>query len=152
MNFYLLLCFQLDFYSQLKKQNPICQVGLQAFEKLKPYYIRQLKEINTCAYKYHVEMGELRQGFNNMRINTKGIHGKGCTCSCDIYISTILGECRVDGYQFVGVIDKWNFIVCPLNDSPWHNPRCLEGNCPEYGIDMLMTYPIEENVTCSKFM
>jgi hypothetical protein len=42
--------------------------------------------------------------------------------------------------------------VCPLNDSPWHNPRCLEGNCPKCGIDMLMICPVEKNVICSKLM
>jgi hypothetical protein len=34
-------------------------ISLRAFEKLKPYYVRRLKEHNTCAYKYHMEMVEL---------------------------------------------------------------------------------------------
>jgi hypothetical protein len=34
-----------------------CKVGLRAFEKLKPYYVRRLKEHNTCACKYYIENG-----------------------------------------------------------------------------------------------
>jgi hypothetical protein len=48
------------------KEHPNYQVGLQGFEKIKPYYVRKLKAQNTCACKYHVEMAELRHGFNNM--------------------------------------------------------------------------------------
>jgi hypothetical protein len=41
-------------------------VKLRAFEKFKPYYVRKLKEGNTYACKYHVQMVELQDGFNNI--------------------------------------------------------------------------------------
>jgi hypothetical protein len=70
------MCFeQLDFYTWFLKECPNYQVGLRAFEKLKPYYVRRLKNWNICAYKYLVEMVELRHGFNNMQSTTKSIHG-----------------------------------------------------------------------------
>jgi hypothetical protein len=49
---------QLDFYRYFVKAHGK-KVGLRAFEKLKPYYVRKLKERNTCSCKYHVEMVEL---------------------------------------------------------------------------------------------
>jgi hypothetical protein len=65
----------LDFYTRFLKEHPNCQIGPWAFEKFKSYYVRRLKEWNTCAYKYHVEMVELKHGFDNMQFVTKGIHG-----------------------------------------------------------------------------
>jgi len=54
---WLSMCFQqLDFYTQFLKEHPNCQIGLQPFEKFKPYYMMRLKEWNTCACKYHIEM------------------------------------------------------------------------------------------------
>jgi hypothetical protein len=58
----------LDFYTQFVKEHGGCKVGLHTFEKFKSFYVRQLKEKNIYAYKYHVEMVELRLGFNNMRM------------------------------------------------------------------------------------
>jgi hypothetical protein len=34
-------------------------MGVEAFEKLKSYYVYKIMEWNTCACKYHVEMIEL---------------------------------------------------------------------------------------------
>jgi hypothetical protein len=38
------------------KEHPNCQVEVQAFENLKPYYVRISKEWNIYACKHHVEM------------------------------------------------------------------------------------------------
>jgi hypothetical protein len=66
-----------------------CKVGLRAFEKLKPYYVKRLKEHNTCTSKYHTEMVELQHGFNNMQTTSKGVHGRMCPCNCDICFNEI---------------------------------------------------------------
>jgi hypothetical protein len=71
------------------KANTSCQVGLQSFKGLKPYYVCQLKEKNTCTYKYHFEVAKLRVGFNNMHTNSKGVHGQNCRCDCDVCFSVI---------------------------------------------------------------
>jgi hypothetical protein len=52
------------------------KVGLRAFKKLKPYYAKRLKERNTCACKYHMEMMELQHGFNDMQTTSKLVHGR----------------------------------------------------------------------------
>jgi hypothetical protein len=134
----------MDFYSQFMKVNTSCQVGLWAFEGLKLYYVHQLKERNTCACKHHVEMAELRLGFNNMRIGSKGVHGQNCTCDCDVCFNvTPSVVCQVEKRQFVGLTDMWDSILCPMENSAWHNPSCVKGNCNECGIDMLMTCLME---------
>jgi hypothetical protein len=56
-------------------------------------------------------------------------------------ISTIPRECMVD---------IWDSILCPVDDSPWHNPSCLNGTCAQCGIDML-TYLVEEDAIYSQF-
>ncbi len=69
------------------------KVGLQAFEKLKPYYVKRLKECNTCTCKYHTKMVELQHGFKNMQISSKGAPGRTSNCDCDICCSKTLRHC-----------------------------------------------------------
>ncbi len=110
--------------------------------------------MNTCTCKYHMEMVELILRFSNMcNGGTKGVHGTQCICACDICsINIVLGEYIVDRCQFSGVINMWNSILCPVDDSPWHNPSCLKGTCAQCGNDILLTYFVEEDATCSQLM
>jgi hypothetical protein len=45
-----------------------------------------------------------------------------------------------------------NSILCLVDDSPWHNPSCLKRTRVQSGIEMLLIYPIEEDITCSQLM
>lgn len=83
--------------------------------------MRRLKERNTCAYKYHVEMVELKHGFNNKQSTIKGIHGRNCNYDCDICQGSLLGQCSADHCQFSRLIDLWTLILYPPHDSQWHN-------------------------------
>jgi hypothetical protein len=129
-----------------------CKVGLQAFEKRKPYYVKKLKEHNTCACKYHTKMVELQDGFNNLRIASKGVHGRLCNCNYDICCSKILGHCITKRVQFSKLIDMWTLSLYPMEDYVWHNPCCLKGECLNCGVNMLMTCPVEENKHLAFFM
>jgi hypothetical protein len=51
------------------------QVRLQSFEKLKPWFIKRLKD--SCYYSYHVQMEKLKDGYNSMRI---GFFHQNCEC------------------------------------------------------------------------
>jgi hypothetical protein len=149
----LIWALQMDFYTQFLKANTSCQVGLQAFDGLKPYYVRQLKERNTCACKYHVDMVELKLGFNNMCSGSKGLHGQNCICDCDVCFNVILGDkCQAKKCQFVGLTNMWDSILCLVENLAWHNPNCVKGNCNECEINMLMTCPMEENNTSTSLM
>jgi hypothetical protein len=91
----------LDFYTRFMKAHVEGKVGLRTFEKLKPYYVRRLKECNTCTCKYYIKMLELRHGFNNMWITSKGVHGKACNYSCDVCSSKFRGIALLNGHNFL---------------------------------------------------
>jgi hypothetical protein len=136
---------QLDFYTQFMKVHVKCKVGLQAFEKLKPYYVKRHEECNTCTCKYHSKMVELQHGFNNMWIASKGVHGRICNYNCDICCSEIPRHCIAKQVQFSRLIDMWTLNLFPMEDSAWHSPCCLKGECLNCGVNMFMTCLTEEN-------
>ncbi len=127
-------------------------VGLRAFQKLKPYYVYKLKEKNTCTCKYHVEMVELQDGFNNMWGESKWIHGKHCTYKCDVCCNSTLGVCKATCTTVQSLTNMQTFILCPLGDSTFHNLACLKGECEDCGIDMLMTCLGEDDERNGKMM
>jgi hypothetical protein len=87
-----------------------------------------------------------------MRTTSKGVHGRMCNCNYDIYYSEALGHCIAEQVQFFGLINMWALNLCPMEDSIWHNPRCLKGECLNCGVDMLITCPIEENKHLTLYM
>ena len=143
---------QLEFHARFREANEQSQVGLRAFELLKPYYVRRLKERNTCACGYHCEMAELRTGWNNMRTATKGIHGRHCDCTCEVCMSPAPSEsgtsdqgsrCHADLTHFTGLTDMWHSVLCPVEADGWHSPKCIKGTCDICGVDMLQLCPRE---------
>jgi len=74
----------IDFYVQTKffLRFYVCHfwvvIGQHAFEKLKPFFVRRMKDHTTCCI-YHVEIDELCITFNNMQ---KSTHGSDCACKC----------------------------------------------------------------------
>jgi hypothetical protein len=56
-------------------------VGKQTFEGLKLFFVKPMKERNTCCI-YHVEMEELRLGLNNMKAKSSLHHNDACECRC----------------------------------------------------------------------
>lgn len=148
------MVLQLDFYIRFRAKHEVCEVSLCLFEKFKPYYIRRLKERNTCACIYHCEMVGLRYGFNNMRTSTKGIHGSHCSCTCEICLAPVYlernqgphGSCCADLTHVTGLTDFWHSVLCPIEDDGWHHPHCLRGKCDQCGVEnALMLCPLEES-------
>jgi hypothetical protein len=107
----------LDIFTKFIKEYPSCNVKLQAFKKLKPFYVWILRKCNTYAYKYDVEMVELLQGFNSMKTSNKGIHGKYCGCDCDVCSNSMVGQFTTKQNQFLGLGDMWSSILCHVLDS-----------------------------------
>jgi hypothetical protein len=134
------------------KEREGCKVGLRAFEKLKLFYVKQVKERNTYAYKYHVEMAELKLGFNNMRMALRGVHGKHYECNCDMCTNANSVLCMVEKCTFYGLIDFWTSVLCPLDDVTWHQQLCLKGDCEDYGVDMLFICPLKEDANLTSLM
>jgi hypothetical protein len=75
------IALQLGFFIALKEIHPNTKILLIAFSNLKPWFVRHMKEWNTCCYHYHTELVELRIGLNNMRSNNADVHGN-CPCKC----------------------------------------------------------------------
>ncbi len=76
---------------------------------------------------------------------SKGIHGKQCNCTCDVCGSSILGVFAASYITFQGLTDMWTSILCPMKDFTFHAFNCLKGECDSYGIDMLITWPDEDD-------
>jgi hypothetical protein len=55
------------FFLRSQKAHPLVIVGKRAFDALRPFWVKRMKERNVCCYIYHVEMEELKVGFNHMR-------------------------------------------------------------------------------------
>jgi hypothetical protein len=80
----ILVILQLDFYTILKVVHLVVDIGLISFDKLKLYFVKQLHDFNSCCYKYHQEMAEIKVGFNNMHVASvhHGLQNSTCTCGC----------------------------------------------------------------------
>ena len=149
---------QLEFHARFREANEHREVGLRAFELLKPFYVRRLKERNTCACRYHCEMAELRIGWNNMRTATRGIHGHHCRCDCEVCTRppTSAGgtedqrrTCHAELSHFTGLTDMWHSVLCPVEADGWHARKCIKGACDLCGVDMLQLCPREMDSTDS---
>ncbi len=55
---------------------------LTRFHNMKLWFVKRLKEWNTCCYKYHREVNELRLGANNMKTIGNNVHNH-CACLCE---------------------------------------------------------------------
>jgi hypothetical protein len=123
---------QLDLYTWFMKEHGGLQGGLACIWKIEVVLCqRQLKERNTCAYKYHVEMVKLKLGFNNMRMALWGVHGKHCVCNCDIFTNASSVLCMAEKCTFFGITNFWTSMLCPLDDVTCHQQLCLKGDCED---------------------
>jgi hypothetical protein len=96
-------------------------------------------------------MLELKDGFNNMCKESKGVHGKICNCVC--VASSTPSICKVGCSTFQGLIDMWMSILCPTkNSNAFHDLKCLKGECGNCGVDMLIICPKEEDWKSEKIM
>jgi hypothetical protein len=91
-------------------------IELTTFSYLKPWFVKRIKEWSTCCYRYHIELMELKIGFNNMCSKTKGIHANcGCSCvdvCCPIDAQDVT-KCCASQITFLGLTKPCNFILCP---------------------------------------
>jgi hypothetical protein len=57
-----------------KEKHLHVQVMLSKFQSLKPWFVKNFYEWNTCCC-YHIEISELKEGVNGIRSRGKGIYG-----------------------------------------------------------------------------
>ena len=114
-----------------KDQHPSINLGFRKFQGLKPFFVRKLKERNTCCCVYHIKMDMLRLGVNNMRTNSEGIHGDGCVCTCEVCRPNGSGNrCNARNMTYGTISKLWRSCVCEKQpSSEWHNRTCLVRTC-----------------------
>jgi len=108
--------------------------------------VKRLKERNTCCCIYHVEIMELLEALNLMRLKLR-LHDF-CTYTCDYEeickpIEVSGNGCQGKEVRYIGTTELWKLIVCPKDEfAEWHAQDCLFGDCD---VDYLPIFPIEED-------
>lgn len=135
---------QTQLFLRFKESHPECRVKLRAFEKLKPWYVKTLKDQNTCCCVAHVEMDLMREGLNALRDSMRGLHARsGCTCPCEV-CNTEVGICHAHTHVFERLTLLWLACVCPKGElDKWHNLECVMGRCQDCGVKRLKLCPDE---------
>jgi hypothetical protein len=54
---------------------------LSNFQYLKPWFVKKLHEWNIWCCRYHIEINELKENFNGIKSQAKGVYGQ-CKRSC----------------------------------------------------------------------
>lgn len=120
------------------------KVGQRSFEKLKPWFVRKLKDQNTCCCVYHIQLMYFKDAFNIMRSSAFGFHGKSCTCECNVCKSNVVNaECLVAvEHSFSGITKLWESCVCTKDEGDmFHRHTCLMGQCKNCGVKKLCLCP-----------
>jgi hypothetical protein len=83
----------------------------------------------------------------------KEVHDEHFSCTCVVCVGFTSSACVVSCTKFSGLTNMWISVLCPtLQKSTFHSLKCLEGKCVSCGIDMLITYLIEEEKFSNKLM
>jgi hypothetical protein len=87
-----------------------------------------------------MEFKELLNGFHEMRMIGKGIHGT-CNykyievCAFQLNPTSSSNMCTVEFQIYKGLIEFWTSVLCPkLILTKWHSRQCLMGECNHCGI------------------
>jgi hypothetical protein len=74
---------QTSFFLRFMEAHPECNIRQRAFERLKPSWVKKLKERNTCCCIYHVEMDMMKAGLITLRDKLRGFYTlTNCNCLC----------------------------------------------------------------------
>ena len=111
---------QTQFFIRFVKAHPEVIVGERCFICLKPFFIKAMKERNTCCCIYHVELDELRIALNKYHATRPNEH------LCQHGMES--GSCEASSIEFEGLTSLWESVVCPKGEfDEWHNVKCLYG-------------------------
>jgi hypothetical protein len=119
---------------------------LTRFHKMKLWFVKRLKEWNTCCYKYHREVNELRLGANNMKTIGNNVQNH-CACLCEtVYKPKVNGGSNGDPscVAHTSTYDMLTSIMCFKNENAqFHNKNCHMGECKMCGIQLLKVCPVK---------
>lgn len=144
------MCYvQTEYYLNFRETHPEVIIGQRSFEKLKPWFVRKLKDRNTCCCVYHIQLLFLKDAFNKMRSDAASFHGRSCSCACDTCKPSIVGgKCAASEHSFSGITKLWEVCVCAKNEgSTFHKYKCLMGKCNRCGVKNISFCPCEKQET-----
>ncbi|CAM6002456.1 unnamed protein product [Sphagnum balticum] len=115
---------EVDFFTRFKVAHEDVQIGPKSFVKLKPYFVKRLKDFNTCCCKYHQEMVKIKDGFN---MRSTDDHHPSCSCQCDSictrpvnnYLAQVIVTCQGIHHIFKRSMDLWSQSLCPTPLVQW---------------------------------
>lgn len=107
-------------------------------------------KVERLEYKYHMELKELLNGFNDMRAPGKGIHTNcnyKCTEICDAPQSNPTNNSTNQIVEFQihkGLIELWTSILCPKPTlAEWYSKQRLMSDYNHCGVHILKLYTFE---------
>ncbi|MCO5550032.1 hypothetical protein L7F22_003509 [Adiantum nelumboides] len=119
-------------FMNFKEKHPSIDFGFHAFQSLKPFFVRKLKERNTCCCVYHTRIDLMHLAIRSLRIDTKSIHGDACDCLCMICRPNEEDKCSAYAATFSSVSKLWRSTVCPKEESAeWQKLACLLRTCKQ---------------------
>lgn len=101
----MVVVLQTQFFIRFQKAHPEVIVGERSFRSLKPFFIKAMKERNTCCCIYHVELNELRIALNKYHATRPKEH------LCQHGMES--GSCEASSIEFEGLTSLWESVVCP---------------------------------------
>jgi hypothetical protein len=118
---------QTNFFLCFKEENLGEKVEERAFMKLRPFFIRPLKDRNVCCCIYHVEAQMCCEALNRMRDGTYKIHSDHTEFFfCDIFHppgSNGQHLCYTHQNMLAG-LTTLPLCVCPKGElDMWHKRR-----------------------------
>jgi hypothetical protein len=127
------------------EQTPNLQIRLSSFEKLKPWFVKRLNEFNSCCCSYHVQMVELKDGYNSMW--TRLFH-QNYICPCKICRPLGEAKCVANSAIAIGVRNLCDQILCLKEEiDEFHKLQYIQGDCCTCGILTLPICPYEVDVS-----
>lgn len=90
---------------------------LTKFQTLKPWFVKRLKEWNTCTYRYHTKLNELKCGLNTLQVG-ENVHDSHSVCSCEgickLELNNEVGDlsCFAHTWTYNMLTSLWSSLLC----------------------------------------
>ncbi len=106
---------RLSFFFKFQTTHPKASIEQRLFESLKLFFVKPMKDRNTCYCMYHVKLNELKLALNSMMISNTIHENQLCDYTCDV--CNLGGHpCQASCTTYKGLTEFWEAIVCPKND------------------------------------
>jgi hypothetical protein len=107
---------QFKFYNKFQSAHPKSVVCQRVFESLKTFFVKLLKDKNTCCCIYHIELNELRLALNLLKTNNL-VHD---VQFCGYHYGNICDhdgqQCQASYVVYKGITQLWEAIMCPKGE------------------------------------